>query len=118
MIGFIAGAGIVVRNSIILIDYIELRLKEGMPLVEACIDAGATRFRPILLTALAVVVAGTVILTDPIFQGMAIALMAGELAAVIFSPLAVPVIYYALNKKKYEAGLLLPDAEEAEEVTV
>jgi len=117
MIGFIAGAGIVVRNSIILIDYIELRLKEGMPLVEACIDAGATRFRPILLTALAVVVAGTVILTDPIFQGMAIALMAGELAAVIFSPLAVPVIYYALNKKKYEAGLLLPDDDEAEEVT-
>lgn len=114
MIGFIAGAGIVVRNSIILIDYIELRLKEGMPLADACIDAGATRFRPILLTALAVVVAGTVILFDPIFQGMAIALMAGELAAVIFSPLAVPVIYYALNKKKYEAGALLPD--EAEEV--
>jgi multidrug efflux pump subunit AcrB len=103
MIGFIAGAGIVVRNSIILIDYIELRLKEGMPLVDACIDAGATRFRPILLTALAVVVAGTVILFDPIFQGMAIALMAGELAAVVFSPLAVPVIYYALTRKKHEA---------------
>jgi multidrug efflux pump subunit AcrB len=103
MIGFIAGAGIVVRNSIILIDYIELRLKEGMPLVDACIDAGATRFRPILLTALAVVVAGTVILFDPIFQGLAIALMAGELAAVVFSPLAVPVIYYALTRKKHEA---------------
>jgi multidrug efflux pump subunit AcrB len=117
MIGFIAGAGIVVRNSIILIDYIELRLREGMPLADACIDAGATRFRPILLTALAVVVAGMVILFDPIFQGMAIALMAGELAAVIFSPLAVPVIYYALHKKKYESGV--PASEnEAEEVAV
>ncbi len=98
MIGFIAGAGIVVRNSIILIDYVELRRKEGMPLIDACIDAGATRFRPIVLTALAVVVAGVVILFDPIFQGMALALMAGELTAVILTPVAVPVIYYLLNQ--------------------
>lgn len=98
MIGFIAGAGIVVRNSIILIDYVELRRKEGLSLVDACIDAGATRFRPILLTALAVVVAGVVILFDPIFQGMALALMAGELAAVILTPVAVPVIYFLLNQ--------------------
>ncbi len=98
MIGFIAGAGIVVRNSIILIDYVELRRKEGLSLIDACIDAGATRFRPILLTALAVVVAGVVILFDPIFQGMALALMAGELAAVILTPVAVPVIYYLLNR--------------------
>jgi len=98
MIGFIAGAGIVVRNSIILIDYVELRRKEGLSLIDACIDAGATRFRPIMLTALAVVVAGVVILFDPIFQGMALALMAGELAAVILTPVAVPVIYYLLNR--------------------
>ncbi|MCC5632241.1 efflux RND transporter permease subunit [Nostoc sphaeroides CHAB 2801] len=72
MIGFIAGAGIVVRNSIILVDFIELRLKEGMPLEEAVIDAGAVRFRPMLLTAAAVVVGSAIILADPIFQGLAI----------------------------------------------
>jgi multidrug efflux pump subunit AcrB len=103
MIGFIAGAGIVVRNSIILIDYVELRRKEGLSLIDACIDAGATRFRPIVLTALAVVVAGVVILFDPIFQGMALALMAGELAAVILTPVAVPVIYYLLNRREAAA---------------
>ncbi len=113
MIGFIAGAGIVVRNSIILIDYIELRLREGMSLVDACIDAGATRFRPILLTALAVAVAAIVILFDPIFQGMALALMAGEMAAVIFSPLTVPVIYYALSHRRWNTT-----AKPAAEATV
>ena len=78
MIGFISGAGIVVRNSIILVDFIELRLKEGMPLDLAVIDAGAVRFRPMMLTAAAVVVSASVILFDPIFQGLAISLMAGE----------------------------------------
>ncbi|MFN8002671.1 MAG: efflux RND transporter permease subunit [Acidobacteriota bacterium] len=79
MIGrFIAGAGIVVRNSIILVDFVELRLKQGMPLAEAVIDAGAVRFRPMMLTAAAVVVGAFVILFDPIFQGLAISLMAGE----------------------------------------
>jgi len=77
MIGFIAGAGIVVRNSIILVDFVELRLREGMPLEAAVIDAGAVRFRPMMLTAAAVVVGSAVILFDPIFQGLAIALMAG-----------------------------------------
>ena len=81
MIGFIAGAGIVVRNSIILVDFIELRLQEGMPLDQAVIDAGAVRFRPMMLTAAAVVVGAGVILFDPIFQGLAIALMAGEVAS-------------------------------------
>ena len=69
MIGFIAGAGIVVRNSIILVDFIELRLQEGMPLDEAVIDAGAVRFRPMMLTAAAVVVGAGVILFDPDFPG-------------------------------------------------
>ncbi len=68
MIGFIAGAGIVVRNSIILVDFVELRLKEGQPLDQAVIEAGAVRFRPMLLTAAAVVVGSSVILFDPIFQ--------------------------------------------------
>ena len=100
MIGFIAGAGIVVRNSIILVDFIELRLKEGIPLKEAAIDAAAVRFRPIMLTAAAVVVGTSVVLFDPIFQGLAIALMAGGIASLLLSPLTVPVLYYLINKKK------------------
>jgi len=99
MIGFIAGAGIVVRNSIILIDFVELRRKEGMALAEAVIDAGAVRFRPMLLTASAVVVGSTVILFDPIFQGLAISLMAGEVASTLLSRMAVPVFYYLSERR-------------------
>jgi multidrug efflux pump subunit AcrB len=100
MIGFMAGAGIVVRNSIILVDFIELRLAEGMPLDQAVVDAGAVRFRPMLLTALAVVVGASVILADPIFQGLAISLMAGEIASLLISRMAVPVLYFmAYNRK-------------------
>jgi multidrug efflux pump subunit AcrB len=94
MIGFIAGAGIVVRNSIILVDFIELRLRQGMPLAEAVVDAGAVRFRPMALTAAAVAVGAGVILFDPIFQGLAISLMAGEVASLLLSRMAVPVLYY------------------------
>ncbi len=94
MIGFIAGAGIVVRNSIILVDFVELRLAEGMPLDEAVVDAGAVRFRPMMLTAAAVVVGASVILFDPIFQGLAISLMAGEVASLLFSRMTVPILYY------------------------
>jgi multidrug efflux pump subunit AcrB len=94
MIGFIAGAGIIVRNSIILVDFIELRLAQGMPLEDAVVDAGAVRFRPMLLTAAAVVVGAFVILFDPIFQGLAISLMAGEVASTLLSRMAVPVLYY------------------------
>jgi multidrug efflux pump subunit AcrB len=101
MIGFMAGAGIVVRNSIILVDFIELRLREGMPLDQAVIDAGAVRFRPMLLTALAVVVGAAVILADPIFQGLAIALMAGEIASLLLSRMAVPVLYFMAYRGKY-----------------
>ena len=100
MIGFMAGAGIVVRNSIILVDFIELRLAEGMPLAEAVVDAGAVRFRPMLLTALAVVVGAAVILADPIFQGLAIALMAGEVASLLISRMAVPGLYYMAYARK------------------
>jgi multidrug efflux pump subunit AcrB len=101
MIGFIAGAGIVVRNSIILVDFIELRLREWMPLDEAVIDAGAVRFRPMMLTTAAVVVGTSVILFDPIFQGLAIALMAGEIASLLLSRMTVPVLYYLFNKREY-----------------
>ena len=94
MIGFIAGAGIVVRNSIILVDFIELRRSQGMRLEDAVVDAGAVRFRPMLLTAAAVVVGASVILFDPIFQGLALSLMAGEVASTVLSRMAVPVLYY------------------------
>jgi multidrug efflux pump subunit AcrB len=94
MIGFMAGAGIVVRNSIILVDFIELRLSAGRSLRDACIESGAVRFRPMMLTALAVVVGGIVILADPIFQGLAISLLFGAIASLVISPLAVPLIYY------------------------
>ncbi len=94
IIGFIAGAGIIVRNSIILVDFIELRRRQGMSLEEAVVDAGAVRFRPMLLTAAAVVVGAFVILFDPIFQGLAISLMAGEVASTFLSRLTVPVLYY------------------------
>jgi multidrug efflux pump subunit AcrB len=103
MIGFIAGAGIVVRNSIILVDFIELRLREGMPLAEAVIDAGATRFRPMALTAAAMVVGAWVILFDPIFQGLAISLMAGEVASLLLSRMAVPVLYYMAGRRESSA---------------
>jgi len=94
MIGFIAGAGIVVRNSIILVDFIQLRMSQGMPLKEAVIDAGAVRFRPMLLTASAVVVGSAVILMDPIFRGMAISLMAGEIASLLIGRALVPISFY------------------------
>ena len=101
MIGFIAGAGIIVRNSIILVDFIELRRSHGVPLAQAVVDAGAIRFRPMLLTAAAVVVGATVILFDPIFQGLAISLMAGEVASTLLSRMAVPVLYY-LSERRHE----------------
>ncbi|MGQ9461668.1 MAG: efflux RND transporter permease subunit [Candidatus Fervidibacter sp.] len=108
MIGFIAGAGIVVRNSIILVDFIELRLHQGMPLGEAVVDAGAVRFRPMLLTASAVIVGSAVILFDPIFQGLAISLMAGEVASLLLSRMAVPVLYYLMQSWRTRHNSFVP----------
>ncbi|MEO8900545.1 MAG: efflux RND transporter permease subunit, partial [Polyangiaceae bacterium] len=104
MIGFIAGAGIVVRNSIILVDFIEQRLREGVPLEQAVVDAGAIRFRPMVLTAAAVVVGATVILFDPIFQGLAISLMAGEVASLLLSRMTVPVVYFMMRRREERRG--------------
>ncbi len=98
MIGFMAGAGIVVRNSIILVDFIELRISHGLPLEKAVVEAGAIRFRPMLLTALAVVIGASVILADPIFQGLAISLMFGEIASLLISRMAVPVLYFMVKR--------------------
>lgn len=115
MIGFIAGAGIVVRNSIILVDFIELRLKEGMPLDLAVIDAGAVRFRPMMLTAAAVVVGASVILFDPIFQGLAISLMAGEVASLFFSRMTVPILYFLDKRWEFAHGHLTPSEKASPE---
>ena len=104
IIGFIAGAGIIVRNSIILVDFIELRRAQGMALAEAVVDAGAVRFRPMLLTAAAVVAGAFVILFDPIFQGLAISLMAGEVASTLLSRIAVPVLYYLNARNEENSG--------------
>jgi multidrug efflux pump subunit AcrB len=106
MIGFIALAGIIVRNSIILIDFAELRRREGMALDEAIIDAGAVRFRPMLLTAAAVVVGSFVILFDPIFQGLALAMMCGEIASTTLSRVTIPILYYMVEswKEKRKVG--------------
>ncbi len=101
MIGFMAGAGIVVRNSIILVDFIELRLAQGQELAHAVTEAGAVRFRPMLLTALAVIVGASVILADPIFQGLAISLMFGEIASLLVSRMAVPVLYFMVKKHQH-----------------
>jgi len=100
MIGFIAGAGIVVRNSIILVDFIEQRLADGVALETAVVDAGAIRFRPMLLTAAAVVVGAFVMLFDPVFQGLAISLMAGEIASLLLSRMTVPIVYFLMKRRE------------------
>ncbi|PKQ66918.1 multidrug transporter AcrB [Labilibaculum manganireducens] len=101
MIGLIALAGIMVRNAILLIDFINLRLEDGIPLKEAVIEAGAVRTTPILLTAGTVVIGAVVILFDPIFQGLAISLMGGSIASTFLTLVIVPLIYYMTEKKKY-----------------
>jgi multidrug efflux pump subunit AcrB len=111
MIGFIAGAGIVVRNSIILVDFIELRLKQGMQLEDAIVDAGAVRFRPMALTAAAVIVGSAVILFDPIFQGLAVSLMAGEVASLLLSRAAVPIFCYLLRRRQGAISCPVPALE-------
>ena len=100
MIGFIAGAGVIVRNSIILVDFIEHQIQNGMELKDAVISAGVLRFRPMLLTAAAVVVGSAVMLFDPIFQGLAVSLIFGEVAATILSRFAVPLFYFWIIGKK------------------
>jgi multidrug efflux pump subunit AcrB len=82
------------------VDFIELRLKQGLPLDQAVIDAGAIRFRPMMLTAAAVVVGSSVILFDPIFQGLAIALMAGEIASLLLSRMTVPVLFFHFHNRR------------------
>ncbi len=101
-IGMIALAGIMVRNSVLLIDFVNLRLSEGIPLAQAVIEAGAVRTTPILLTAGTVVIGAFVILFDPIFQGLAISLMGGTITATILTLLVVPLVYYLIERKNFK----------------
>ncbi|HEX7845787.1 MAG TPA: efflux RND transporter permease subunit, partial [Chitinophagaceae bacterium] len=103
LVGFIALAGVMVRNSVLLIDFIEIRLKEGVPLKQAIIEAGAVRITPILLTAGAVVLGTVIILFDPGFQGLAISLIGGTITSTFLTLLVVPLIYFRLLRKKYSA---------------
>lgn len=100
MIGFIALAGVMVRNSILLIDFINIRLKEKIPLKQAIIEAGAVRTTPILLTAGAVALGAIIILFDPIFQGLAISLIGGTVTSTFLTLLVVPLLYYRMMRKK------------------
>lgn len=97
MIGFIALAGIIVRNSILLVDFIRHRTDAHTPLREVLLDAGAIRFKPIVLTALAAMIGAAVILTDPIFQGLAISLLFGLASSTALTVLVIPAIYIALR---------------------
>ncbi len=100
-IGMIALAGIMVRNSVLLIDFINLRLEDGVPLKQAILEAGAVRTTPILLTAGTVVIGAFVILFDPIFQGLAISLMGGTIGSTFLTLLIVPLVYYLIMRKQY-----------------
>lgn len=100
MIGFIALAGVMVRNSVLLIDFIDIRLKEGIPLTEAVIEAGAVRTLPIVLTAGTVVLGAIVILFDPLFQGLAISLMGGTITSTVLTLVVVPLLYYKMLRNK------------------
>jgi multidrug efflux pump subunit AcrB len=100
MIGFIALAGVMVRNSILLIDFINIRLDEGIPLKQAIIEAGAVRTTPILLTAGAVALGAVIILFDPIFQGLAISLMGGTVTSTFLTLIVVPLLYFKMMRKK------------------
>ena len=100
MIGFIALSGIIVRNSILLVDFINLELEAGAPLEEAVLKAGAVRFRPIVLTAAALVVGGLVIVLDPIFQGLAVSLIFGVVVSTALTLIVIPLLYYLLLQRR------------------
>ena len=111
MIGFIALAGIIVRNSILLVDFVNLELAAGEPLEEAVVKAGAVRFRPIVLTALALVVGGAVILLDPIFQGLAVALISGVVVSTALTLVVIPLLYF-MYVRASGVSVEIPMAEE------
>jgi multidrug efflux pump subunit AcrB len=97
MIGFIALAGIIVRNSILLVDFVRHADRRGRTLREVVLEAGATRFKPIALTAAAAMIGAAFILADPIFQGLAVALLFGLLSSTALTVLAIPAVYRVLR---------------------
>jgi multidrug efflux pump subunit AcrB len=112
MIGFIALAGIIVRNSILLVDFIQLQERSGVPPLEAVITAGVIRTRPILLTAAALMVGAFVIILDPIFQGLAVSLLFGVGASTLLTLIVIPVLYYRLvGRREAWPGAGKPTAE-------
>jgi multidrug efflux pump subunit AcrB len=104
MIGLIALAGIMVRNSVLLIDFIEARLREGRDLAESCIESGAVRLLPIVLTAGTVVTGSFVMVFDPIFQGLAISLMTGALVSTVLTVVVIPLAYYLYARTRRRLG--------------
>ncbi|RLE19032.1 MAG: AcrB/AcrD/AcrF family protein [Acidobacteria bacterium] len=102
MIGFIALSGIIVRNSILLVDFTEIRLLEGASLKNAVIEAGIIRFRPIVLTAAALIVDGFVIIMDPIFEGLAVSLIFGVILSTILTLFVIPLLYFMFHKHHVE----------------
>ncbi len=101
MIGMIALAGIIVRNSILLVDFVNLQLAKGVPFAQAIVDAAAARAKPIALTGLAAMLGALFILDDPIFNGLAIALVFGILVSTLLTLVVIPVLYYAVNRRKF-----------------
>ncbi len=107
MIGVIALAGVVVRNSLLIIDFVQDYMNKGMPLIEAISEAGAVRLRPILLTALAIILGSAVMLSDPVFGGLAISLIFGTFAATILTLIVVPMLFYSLLRRQLKADISL-----------
>jgi len=99
MIGMIALAGIVVRNSLILIEFISQARAEGLPIKEALIQAGAIRMRPILLTAGTTLLGNLIIILDPVFSGLALAIIFGIISSTFFTLIVVPVVYLLVFDK-------------------
>jgi multidrug efflux pump subunit AcrB len=100
MIGMIALAGIIVRNSILLVDFINEQIRSGVALQQAVIQASAVRAKPILLTGLAAMLGALFILDDPIFSGLAISLIFGILVSTLLTLLVIPVMYYSLLSRE------------------
>ena len=110
MIGMIALAGIIVRNSILLVDFVNLQVAQGMGLAESVIDSAATRAKPIVLTGLAAMLGAFFILDDPIFNGLAISLIFGILVSTLLTLVVIPILYYSLYRKRHVDGGAAPPA--------
>jgi multidrug efflux pump subunit AcrB len=100
MIGMIALAGIIVRNSILLVDFVNVELEAGRDLAQAVIRAGAVRAKPIALTAVAAMLGGFFILDDPIFNGLAVSLIFGIFVSTLLTLLVIPILYYSYRRRQ------------------